>query len=64
MDQDTFDIMWEMSKPGGEAEGCFLRVPQTDYFKVALEYLNPARGLPDVGLPLLPYTMQVHSVDI
>lgn len=24
--------MWEMSAPGGEAEGCFLRVPQTDYF--------------------------------
>ena len=24
--------MWEMSAPGGEAEGCFLRLPQTDYF--------------------------------
>ena len=32
IDQDTFQVMWEMSAPGGEAEGCFLRLPQTDYF--------------------------------
>ena len=24
--------MWEMSKPGGEGEGCFLRAPQTEYY--------------------------------
>ena len=24
--------MWEMSAPGGEAEGCFLRAPQTEYY--------------------------------
>jgi len=24
--------MWEMSSPGGEAEGCFLRAPQTEYY--------------------------------
>lgn len=24
--------MWKLSEPGGEAEGCFLRVPQTDFF--------------------------------
>ena len=32
IDRATFDVMWEMSKPGGEAEGAFLRVPQTDYY--------------------------------
>ena len=32
IDQETFKVMWELSAPGGEAEGCFLRVPQTDYF--------------------------------
>ena len=32
MDEETFKVMWEMSAPGGEAETCFLRVPQTDYF--------------------------------
>lgn len=24
--------MWELSAPGGEAEHCFLRLPQTDYY--------------------------------
>lgn len=47
MDQDTFDIMWEMSKPGGEAEGCFLRIHQEDHFTVDFKDPNPARGLPD-----------------
>ena len=32
IDEDTFKVMWEMSAPGGEAEGCFLRLPQTDYY--------------------------------
>ena len=32
IDEETFKVMWEMSAPGGEAEGCFLRLPQTDYF--------------------------------
>ncbi|KAI9444298.1 hypothetical protein H4582DRAFT_2071850 [Lactarius indigo] len=31
LERKTFDIMWEMSAPGGEAEGCFLRAPQTNY---------------------------------
>lgn len=50
MDQDTFDVMWEMSKPGGEAEGCFFRIPQTDHFTVDVTEHNPVRGLPDVRL--------------
>lgn len=50
MDQDTFDIMWEMSKPGGEAEGCFFRIPHTDHFTVDVKDHNPTRGLPDVSL--------------
>ncbi|GJE86501.1 D-amino-acid oxidase [Phanerochaete sordida] len=32
IDEETFKVMWEMSAPGGEAEGCFLRLQQTDYF--------------------------------
>ncbi|KAJ3546374.1 hypothetical protein NM688_g5521 [Phlebia brevispora] len=32
IDEETFKVMWELSVPGGEAEGCFLRIPQTDYF--------------------------------
>ncbi|KIP11903.1 hypothetical protein PHLGIDRAFT_63002 [Phlebiopsis gigantea 11061_1 CR5-6] len=32
IDEETFKVMWEMSAPGGEAEGCFLRLPQTDNY--------------------------------
>ncbi|KAM5543713.1 hypothetical protein V8D89_002330 [Ganoderma adspersum] len=31
IDRETFDVMWELSTPGGPAEHCFLRVSQTDY---------------------------------
>ena len=34
LERETFDIMWEMSTPGGEAERCFLRAPQTEYYAV------------------------------
>ena len=32
IDQETFKVMWDLSAPGGDAEGCFLRIHQTDYF--------------------------------
>lgn len=31
IDRETFDVMWELSAPGGDAEHCFFRIPQTDY---------------------------------
>ncbi|KAH9849568.1 D-amino-acid oxidase [Lenzites betulinus] len=31
IDRETFDVMWELSAPGGDAERCFFRIPQTDY---------------------------------
>jgi len=34
LERETFEIMWEMSTPGGEAEGCFLRATQTEYYAV------------------------------
>ncbi|KIY48481.1 nucleotide-binding domain-containing protein [Fistulina hepatica ATCC 64428] len=32
MDQETFKIMWDLSAPGGEAEHCFLRIPQQEFY--------------------------------
>lgn len=32
IDEETFDVMWDLSAPGGDAEGCFLRIKETDYF--------------------------------
>ncbi|KAI0251943.1 nucleotide-binding domain-containing protein [Lactifluus subvellereus] len=34
LERETFDTMWGMSAPGGEAEGCFLRAPQTEYYTI------------------------------
>ncbi|KAI8986661.1 D-amino-acid oxidase [Trametes punicea] len=31
IDKETFDVMWDLSAPGGPAEHCFFRVPQVDY---------------------------------
>ncbi|RDX54806.1 D-amino-acid oxidase [Lentinus brumalis] len=31
IDKETFDVMWELSAPGGQAEHCFMRISQTDY---------------------------------
>lgn len=32
IDEETFKVMWELSAPGGDAEGCFLRIKETEYF--------------------------------
>ncbi|KAF8880070.1 D-amino-acid oxidase [Infundibulicybe gibba] len=40
-DRATFDVMWAMSAPGSPAEGCFMRIPQTEYYSVG----NENRGL-------------------
>ncbi|OSD08812.1 D-amino-acid oxidase [Trametes coccinea BRFM310] len=31
IDRESFEVMWELSAPGGAAEHCFLRIPQADY---------------------------------
>ena len=32
IDTETFDVMWELSAPGSEAEECFMRIPHTEYY--------------------------------
>lgn len=53
LDQETFNVMWDLSAPGGEAEECFLRLPQIDYFydgrDVHLDWM------PDVDVPVRSY---------
>jgi hypothetical protein len=51
LDRETFDIMWEMSKPGSETEGLFLRVDQKDYYEVEPDQDFPLGWMPDVRLP-------------
>lgn len=28
----TLETMWKLSEPGSEAEECFLRIPETEYY--------------------------------
>lgn len=53
MDQETFKAMWELSKPGGLAEGCFLRLPQTEYYGEQYDEPHPLSWMPDVSRSIL-----------
>ncbi|EKM56489.1 uncharacterized protein PHACADRAFT_172168 [Phanerochaete carnosa HHB-10118-sp] len=71
IDEDTFKVMWEMSAPGGEAEGCFLRLPQTDYFydgrNPHLEWmpdyaeLSPNSFIPDAKFGIKFTTLTINT---
>jgi len=47
LDMDTFKVMWDLSAPGGGAEGCFLRLDQTEYYREARTEPNPLEMMPD-----------------
>ncbi|TFK49356.1 D-aspartate oxidase [Heliocybe sulcata] len=50
VDQETFKVMWELSAPGGEAEGCFLRQKQTEYYCDKQAEPHPLAHMPDFRL--------------
>lgn len=33
LEEATFNVLWELSKPGSDAEESFLRIPQTHYYR-------------------------------
>ena len=45
----TFDVMWDMSKPGSDAEECFLRQPQTIYYRDAAADVHVFEKMPNVS---------------
>jgi len=57
MDQETFKTMWELSAPGGPAEGCFLRIEENEYFAESvanpevLQVMPDYKALPSSTLP-------------
>jgi len=51
MDQETFKVMWELSAPDGGAEGCFLRIPQTEYYCKGCAKPDHLEFMPDVSSP-------------
>ncbi|KAH9941123.1 D-amino-acid oxidase [Epithele typhae] len=54
IDRETFDVMWELSAPGSEAEHCFMRVSQTDYLldgrDEGLDWMPDFKTLPQESL--------------
>lgn len=49
IDRKTFLEMWDLSRPGGEAEECFLRIKQTEFYDKRLPRPNPIETMPNVS---------------
>ncbi|KAJ7593506.1 FAD dependent oxidoreductase [Mycena floridula] len=47
IDQETYHKMWELSAPGGPAEGCFMRLPQVEYYNDPFEEPHPLAWMHD-----------------
>ncbi|KAG0707887.1 hypothetical protein DFH29DRAFT_994524 [Suillus ampliporus] len=47
LDQDTFNVLWQLSEPGGTAEGCFLRHSHTEYHGDDFANAEWVRYMPD-----------------
>ncbi|KAF7323833.1 Nuclear export factor [Mycena kentingensis (nom. inval.)] len=47
MDQATFKKMWELSAPGGPAEGCFLRIRENEYFAEPIAHPEVLSWMPE-----------------
>ncbi|KAI0053121.1 D-amino-acid oxidase [Auriscalpium vulgare] len=68
LERETFDVMWELSAPGGEAEGCFLRAPQTEYYLVPqanpdfLSFSPDFKHLPPADYQHLPNVVSAISL--
>ena len=52
MARETFTRMWNMSAPGN-AEGCFLRLSQTEYFLEKQDGYNALEVMPEVSMLLV-----------
>ncbi|KAJ7593507.1 FAD dependent oxidoreductase [Mycena floridula] len=47
IDQETYHKMWDMSAPGGPAEGCFMRIPHVQYYNETFEEPHPLAWMHD-----------------
>lgn len=50
MDRETFKTMWEMSASGSEAEHCFMRHHQTEYYADGKDGNKVLEDMPEVIL--------------
>lgn len=50
IDRKTFLEMWGLSRPGGDAEDCFLRLCYTEFSDTKIVRPNPIETMPNVRL--------------
>ena len=48
MDRETFQVMWKMSEASHPAEGCFMRIPQSEHFVGTRSLYAGLNVMPDV----------------
>lgn len=48
-EETTFDVLWDLAKPGSDAEESFLRVPQTQYYRDEIENVDVFKKMPNVS---------------
>jgi len=48
LEEETFNVMWELSASGNDAEECFLRIPQMEYMFVDRPKPEPLEKMPNV----------------
>ena len=53
MDRETFEVMWGLS--ANEAEGCFMRLPQVEYYYDEKPRPSSLEVMPNVSI--LPYIL-------
>lgn len=51
IDRKTFLEMWDLSRPGGDAEECFLRINQTELSDTRIQRPNSIETMPNVSSP-------------
>jgi hypothetical protein len=49
IEQETFDMMWSLSEPGGAAEKCFLRLFQREFYLVERPGRHELENMPNVS---------------
>ncbi len=52
LDIETFKTMWKLSEPGGNTEGMFMRLPQTEYYCHKRSSPDALELMPGVRSPL------------
>ena len=63
LEVDTFKVLWDLSAPGSDAEGCLLRIHEEEYFADDSIPIKPFENMPDVRF-LFRYPFPLSFISI